>query len=177
MDTLFLVDTSDSTAPIMPPLSSSVADAARALGSKAKQTALWNYSSPLSPGVTKGWRENLGFGDAEMVAQAVAQFGTGGVSQSRSALASAVDAAAEHSQSSGQVRVVLVTTGTESDMDTRTFHQQVAQPRKSVHLSVVHIGRAQPDKAIEDVADTHITVADGTDAKEMKAALEKAAGL
>lgn len=43
-------------------------------------SGLWNYSSPLNPGVTKGWRANcLNFGASRSLLVVILQFGTAGV--------------------------------------------------------------------------------------------------
>ena len=100
-DTLLLLDTSDALAPNFDPVTGAAADAAQSLGEKNKQVALWNYSSPINPGVQVGYRTNLNFGPGADAAGAVTQFGTGGVPQTRSAVIAAVQAAAARGLSFG----------------------------------------------------------------------------
>src|SRR5699024_7602736 len=58
-DTLILFDTSNAMAGQFDPVSGALANTARALSGANKAVALWNYSSPLNPGVTVGYRDNL----------------------------------------------------------------------------------------------------------------------
>src|SRR5699024_8096360 len=57
-DTLILLDTSNAMAGQFDPVSGALANTARALSGANKAVALWNYSSPLNPGVTVGYRDN-----------------------------------------------------------------------------------------------------------------------
>lgn len=177
-NTLILFDTSDSMGGIFAPVSNSLADTARELGAEGKQVAVWNYSSPLTPGVTVGYRSNLSFGSADEAANTVIRFGTGGVPQSRSAVVAAVANASDYANETGQpARVLLVTTGTAQDMDDAAFKEAFnAATQGTVELSVVHVGSGDRDTAIEDVATTVETAADASDRDAVRAALEKAAG-
>ncbi|WIM72470.1 hypothetical protein QP028_16065 [Corynebacterium suedekumii] len=129
VDTLLLFDTSDNTnadfgdGTIHTVGADALAALATALGDEGQQVALWNYSSPLNPGVTNGWRRNISFTDAAESAAAVQRFSTGGVPQSRSALVAATAAAAEQARATGEpARVLLLTTGTAQDMDDAALH-------------------------------------------------------
>lgn len=156
-DTLFLVDTSDSMAPMFPAVQTAVAEAARGIG---KPVALWNYSSPLNPGVVVGYRDNLSFGSADDVAGAVAQLGTGGMPYTRSAV---VAAAATASEVGGNV--VVVTSGTVQDMDDATFAQQLSQ---DAGLYVVHVGNGEQDQALKKAADKYVTTSPDKLAQTLK---------
>lgn len=176
-DTLLLMDTSDAVGPIFAPVSNSVADTARALGADGHQVALWNFSSPLTPGVTQGWRSNTGFGGAEEAANTAVSFGTGGEPQSRSAVLAASRSAAEQAATSGAARVVVVTTGTAADMDEQRFTSRLKELQGDATLSVVHVGQGEVDPALKKTADYHTVVEDGTDAEALKKSLAKASGL
>src|SRR5699024_10377064 len=80
-DTLILLDTSNAMAGQFDPVSGALANTARALSGANKAVALWNYSSPLNPGVTVGYRDNLGFGNGDEAANTIQAFGTGGEPQ------------------------------------------------------------------------------------------------
>ena len=154
-DTLFLVDLSANVAPMLGEVTGAVADVARDLGAQGHSVALWNYSSPLSPGVTVGYRDNLNFGPAEEVATVVDLLGTGGVPQTRSAVVAAVDRVSDRENPAS---VVVVTTGTEQDMDDATFRQALEQVLgDKVSLRVVHLGDEQQDQVLADAAETVAT--------------------
>lgn len=176
-DTLILLDTSNGMADRFEPVTGALADTARALSGTGQSVALWNYSSPLNPGVTVGFRDNLGFGDGEAAANTITNFGTGGVPQSRSAVVAAVDTAADRAADTGSTaRVLLVTTGTEGDMDDAGFTQAFEQAAGgNVELSVVHVGPGEPDAAIKGLADSFEAV-EGTDRAAVASALQEAAG-
>lgn len=182
-DTLLLFDTSDNTtAPfgagtIHTAGADALAGLATALGEDGQQVALWNYSSPLNPGVTNGWRRNISFTDAAESAAAVQRFGTGGVPQSRSALVAAAAAAAEQARATGEpARVLLLTTGTANDMDDTAFTSALDQAvgDADVEISVVHVGDGEPDAALGERADHSETVSDAAD---LESALRSATGL
>ncbi|APT92554.1 hypothetical protein CPHO_06225 [Corynebacterium phocae] len=150
-DTLILLDTSHRMAPFYPAASAELAATAQALGAAGKQVALWNYSSPLNPGITVGYRDNLGFGPAQDVATAVVQFGTGGVPQTRSAVLAAINYAAAVPGS----RIVLVTAGTEADIDEAAFIPALEQALGTgVELAVIHLGQMPVDEVLREHAKT-----------------------
>ena len=167
-NTLFLLDTSDNLAPYFDTVTQGVAEAASAVGAKGSQVALWNYSSPISATATVGFRQNVAYGDAENVAFAVGQFGTGGVPQTRSAVVAALDNATDQTAGSGEnTRVVLITTGTQQDMDDASFAEAAKNARgEGVSLTVVHIGDAEKDVELEKLADVYSTVSNPSDAQE-----------
>lgn len=176
-DTLILLDTSDGLAGQFGPVTGALANTARALAADGQSVALWNYSSPLNPGVTVGFRDNLGFGSGEDAANTITAFGTGGAPQSRSAVVAAVDTATDQAaNTNAPVRVLLVTTGTDADMDDASFAQAYGQAAgDNVELSVVHVGPGEPDSAIEGVASS-FTAVDVNDSTAVADALKAAAG-
>ncbi|MDO5507847.1 MAG: VWA domain-containing protein [Corynebacterium casei] len=176
-DTLILLDTSDGLAGQFESVTGALANTARALAADGQSVALWNYSSPLNPGVTVGFRNNLGFGSGEDAANTITAFGTGGAPQSRSAVVAAVDTATDQAaNTNAPVRVLLVTTGTDADMDDASFAQAYGQAAgDNVELSVVHVGPGEPDSAIEGVASS-FTAVDVNDSTAVADALKAAAG-
>src|SRR5699024_5497112 len=146
-DTLILFDTSNAMAGQFDPVSGALANTARALSGANKAVALWNYSSPLNPGVTVGYRDNLGCGNGDEAANTIQAFGTGAERQTRPAGIAAAAVADAFAQAAGN----------------------------NVELSVVHVGPGAPDAAVEDVA-TEFTSVDGTDSRAVADALKAAAG-
>lgn len=177
-NTLFLLDTSDNLAPYFDEVTQGVAEAASAVGAEGSQVALWNYSSPISATATVGFRQNVAYGDAENVAFAVRQFGTGGVPQTRSAVVAALDNATDQVAESGKdTRVVLITTGTQQDMDDVSFAEALKAARgKGVSLNVLHVGEGEKDAELEKLADSYNTISDPTNVQESKKAIASAAG-
>lgn len=150
-DTLFLLDTSDAMSPYIQDAKDAIADTALGLGAQGKQVGLWNYSSPLNPGVLVGYRQNVTVSpDADSVAIAVRRFLTGGVPQTRQAVAAAVSA---YGQWETNLRVVVVTTGTADAGDDQAFLEAVrGAAGDKVELTVVHVGGGDVDQALESVA-------------------------
>ena len=177
-NTLFLLDTSDNLAPYFDEVTQGVAEAASAVGAEGSQVALWNYSSPISATATVGFRQNVAYGDAENVAFAVRQFGTGGVPQTRSAVVAALDNATDQVAESGKdARVVLITTGTQQDMDDASFAEALKAARgKGVSLRALHVGEGEKDAELEKLADSYSTISDPTNVQESKKAIASAAG-
>ncbi|AKE41176.1 putative secreted protein [Corynebacterium kutscheri] len=153
-DTLYLFDTSASMGTVFETTAQAIADAALAIGAQNHPVALWNYSSPLNPGVTQGWRVNVAFSNGaggNEAATAVTRFGTGGMSYTRSSLHAALSSASAQAQETSRpVRVVLVTTGTD-DTDDLSTSTQTAQAA-GVILDVVHIGTGEQDTAVATAA-------------------------
>ena len=178
-NTLFLLDTSANLTPYFGPVSQGVADAANAAGEDGGQVGLWNYSSPISESATVGYRQNVAYGPAENVAFAVSQFGTGGVPQTRSAVVAALGNAADQAAQTGSdTRVVLVTTGTEQDMDDETFTAALKDARaQGVSLSVVHVGDGEKDATLEQLADVSTAITDPSDSVADAKAISAAAGV
>lgn len=150
-DTLFLYDTSDGMQPFKPAVDAAIGDAAKRITQSGHQVALWNYSSPLNPGVIKGWRNNIAMtGDSDDVANTAKMLGTGGVPQTREALFAA--AAAMH-ELDRDVRIVLITTGTSDDNGASETAQELRDHfGERITLSVVRVGDNPADDVVSDVA-------------------------
>ncbi|MCK7674581.1 hypothetical protein [Corynebacterium pygosceleis] len=162
-DTLVLLDTSRNmdqlidghriageVARLLDPLMLSV-------GRAGGRVALWNYSSPLSPGVTRGWRDNITFLDDSAGANAarvVKGFGTGGQPLTRSAVLAALDSATERATETGEpVRFVIVTSGSEGAVDDRVFRDELAaRTPDRVIPQVVHVGTGPVDPVLAEWA-------------------------
>ena len=172
-NTLFLLDTSDAMAPYIQSAKDAIASAALELGEQDKQVGLWNYSSPLNPGVAVGYRRNITVSpDAESVAVAVRRFLTGGSPQTREAVAAAADT---YGSWDTPVRVVVVTTGTADADDDDAFADDVRQASgDNVQISVVHVGGGEPDAALASVAAATV---DAAQADDIAGAVNRAAGL
>ena len=177
-NTLLLLDTSSSMAPIYGPVSQALGATASDLAADGGAVSLWNYSSPISETATVGYRQNLGFGDGNAVSGTLGGFGTGGVPQTRSAVVAAVANAADQAAGSGdKARVLVVTTGTEQDMDDAQFTAALKDAAsKDVSLSVVHVGEGNVDAALKSAADSFTTVDSAEEAK-LTGAITKAAGV
>ena len=177
-NTLLLLDTSSSMAPIYGPVSQALGTTASDLAADGGAVSLWNYSSPISETATVGYRQNLGFGDGNAVSGTLGGFGTGGVPQTRSAVVAAVaNAAAQAAGSGDKARVLVVTTGTEQDMDDAQFTAALKDAAsKDVSLSVVHVGEGNVDAALKSAADSFTTVDSAEEAK-LTGAITKAAGV
>ena len=177
-NTLLLLDTSTAMAPMYGPVSKALGTTASDLAADGGAVSLWNYSSPISETATVGFRQNLGFGDGNAVSGTLSGFGTGGVPQTRSAVVAAVANAADQAAGSGdKARVLVVTTGTEQDMDDAQFTSALKDATsKDVSLSVVHIGEGNVDAALKSAADSFTTV-DSTDETQLSGTINKAAGI
>lgn len=177
-NTLLLLDTSSSMAPIYGPVSQALGTTASDLAADGGAVSLWNYSSPISETATVGYRQNLGFGDGNAVSGTLGGFGTGGVPQTRSAVVAAVANAGDQAAGSGdKARVLVVTTGTEQDMDDAQFTAALKDAAsKDVSLSVVHVGEGNVDAALKSAADSFTTVDSAEEAK-LTGAITKAAGV
>lgn len=167
LDTLFLYDTSDAMQPFKSAVDTAIRDAAYRVTESGHQVALWNYSSPLNPGVTKGWRSNIAMtSDAEDVAYTASLLGTGGAPQTREALFAAADAMRELDR---DIRIVLITTGTADD-DGSPQAAAALQDRlgERIKLDVVRVGDSPADTAVTDVASV---VKEAPSAEQVSAAL------
>ena len=177
-NTLLLLDTSTAMAPMYGPVSKALGTTASDLAADGGAVSLWNYSSPISETATVGFRQNLGFGDGNAVSGTLSGFGTGGVPQTRSAVVAAVANAADQAAGTGdKARVVVVTTGTEQDMDDAQFTSALKDAAsKDVSLSVVHVGEGSVDAALKSAADSFTSV-DSADETQLSGAINKAAGI
>lgn len=177
-NTLLLLDTSSSMTPFFGPVSQALGTTASDLANDGSTVSLWNYSSPISETATVGFRQNLGFGDGNAVAGTLGGFGTGGVPQTRSAVVAAVANAADQAAGNGdKARVLVVTTGTQQDMDDAQFTAALKDATyKDVSLSVVHVGEGSIDDALKSAADDFTSV-DSADEAKLSGAFNKAVGI
>lgn len=158
--TLLLLDTSERITGRFDAVRDELAGVAAGLTDQGNAVAIWNYSSPINPGVQKGWRRNLTFtDDADAVANVLRQLGTGGVPQTRSAVVAAANTAADQARLADEpVRVLVVTTGTEVDLSDEDFRQALGRAQsENVMIDVIHVGDAPVDQALADVADSSTT--------------------
>lgn len=172
-NTLFLLDTSEAMAPFLEPAADAIGTTALELGGAGKQVGLWNYSSPLNPGVVNGYRQNLTVSpDAESVNIAVHRFLVGGVPQTREALQAA---AADYGSLDNPTRIVLVTTGSADAGDDKAFADAFRQAAgDEVDVTVVHVGEGANDAAVEQVATKQFAA---PSADQIGPAIKQAAGL
>lgn len=177
-NTLLLVDTSANMTAMFDATQQALSGTAGKLSQNNSQVALWNYSSPISEAATVGYRDNLGFGNGAAVPDTLAAFGTGGVPQSRSATIAALNTAADQAAGTNRkARVLLVTTGTELDMDDAQFAAALDGAKSdNVELSVVHVGPGAIDEELKNAADNFTSVDAGTQ-EDLNAAMDKAAGV
>ena len=172
-NTLFLLDTSDAMSPYIQPAKDAIANAALELGAQGKQVGLWNYSSPLNPGVVVGYRQNITVSpDADSVAVAVRRFLTGGVPQTRQAVEAAADA---YGTGDAKTRIVLVTTGTADAGDDNAFENAVrGAAGDKVEITVVRVGEDEADQAVEALSAKAV---DAAQADAIEGAVKQASGL
>lgn len=172
-NTLFLLDTSDAMSPYIQPAKDTIANAALELGAQGKQVGLWNYSSPLNPGVVVGYRQNITVSpDADSVAVAVRRFLTGGVPQTRQAVEAAADA---YGTGDAKTRIVLVTTGTADAGDDNAFENAVrGAAGDKVEITVVRVGEGEADQAVEALSAKAV---DAAQADAIEGAVKQASGL
>ncbi|MCQ9370228.1 VWA domain-containing protein [Corynebacterium sp. 35RC1] len=156
-DVLFLMDTSQGVAGEW--FNAEVAAITRVAAEvgEGRALGLWNYSSPLSEGVTAGWRNNvaLGVGNSADSLRDIAQaFGTGGQPQTRSAVAAALLHAADYAVQTGSgqpVTVLAFTSGTTDEMNVMDV-VPVAQ-QAQVRLVVLSLGANEPDENLAEAAE------------------------
>lgn len=171
-NTLFLLDTSEAMGPFIEPAKDAIGNTALELGGAGKEVGLWNYSSPLTPGVVNGFRQNITVSpDAESVNVAVRRFLVGGVPQTREALQAA---AAVYGNAGAPTRIVLVTSGTADAGDDAAFVEAFRQAAgENLDLTVVRVGEGEPDTALEQIATKHI---DAKTSENIADAVKQAAG-
>ena len=146
-DTLLLLDTSTAMAEFLPAQVEALKKRAAEVVSNGHKVALWNYSSPLNPGVTQGWRNNVSFtDDLSLIDATLDGFQTGGLSQTRPALINAMQATADH----GGGQVYLVTTGSVGFYDDDSFSQMLdAFNDSAVTVAAQHVGPGAHDKVLD----------------------------
>lgn len=174
MDTLFLLDTSEAMAPFAGSATEGIGQAAGTLVDGGNRVGLWNYSSPMSPGVTQGFRTNLALGsDAASVAAVAGGFINGGEPRTHEALAAALAYAQGAKDGDQPVRVVLITSGTaDAGGDIGAAIEQAKEA--GVELSIVHVGEAGEDTDLSAKA-SHVGNAPSAD--EISDAITVAAGV
>ncbi|QGU07327.1 hypothetical protein COCCU_06965 [Corynebacterium occultum] len=155
VDTLFLLDTSAQMNSDFGDRSrfeagaATIADIAPRLGATGRASSLWNYSSPINPGVTKGYRTNLGFGRGTTVANSVQLLGTAGVPQTRDALAAALQVAGDRArETNAPAKVMLFTSGTADDMSDEQFQSLLDSLPGNVELAAFHLGPGEIDPVL-----------------------------
>lgn len=146
-DTLLLLDTSTAMAEFLPAQVEALKKRAAEVVSNGHKVALWNYSSPLNPGVTQGWRNNVSFtDDLSLIDATLDGFQTGGLPQTRPALINAMQATADH----GGGQVYLVTTGSVGFYDDDSFSQMLdAFNDSAVTVAAQHVGPGADDKVLD----------------------------
>lgn len=172
--TLFLLDTSealgaqgDAEGSWFSYATSAIAENALAVGREGFNVGLWNYSSPLTPGVVNGYRSNLYLGTdptGQRTAAAVRAFGYGGEPYTRAALYAAVGHAVDFAAVIDQpVTVVLVSTGTTDEMDEAELTSLLERAAQgNVSVKVVEIETTNPSDATLLAATNGTRVASGT---------------
>lgn len=146
-DTLLLLDTSTAMTEFLPAQVEALKKRAAEVVSNGHKVALWNYSSPLNPGVTQGWRNNVSFtNDLSLIDATLDGFQTGGLPQTRPALINAMQATADH----GGGQVYLVTTGSVGFYDDDSFSQMLdAFNDSAVTVAAQHVGPGAHDKVLD----------------------------
>ena len=159
--------------PYIQPAKDAIANTALELGAQGKQVGLWNYSSPLNPGVVVGYRQNITVSpDADSVAVAVRRFLTGGVPQTRQAVEAAAGA---YGTGDEKTRIVLVTTGTADAGDDNAFEDAVrGAAGDKVEITVVRVGEGEADQAVEALSAKAV---DAAQADAIEGAVKQASGL
>lgn len=153
-NTLIVLDTSSNVAGQW--LDAEVAAAGEIAEAAAGEHALglWNYSSPLNPGVTQGWRTNIALAQgvtAQQVSDTASQFGTGGQPQTRSAANAALQSAIEYAEATGEsVTVVLFTSGTSDSGSVEDLASRAADA--GVRLQAYALGDAANDQDLQAAA-------------------------
>lgn len=153
VSTLFLMDTSGSMGLVegektrMDRAQELAAAGLTDAGADGARVGLWNYSSPQSAGVTKGWRDNVPLGqndDGHQSAQAVQALGFGGATWTYQAVLAALAHATEAYDDGGVNRIVLLTDGPDDSGATAEQFlselQQAMDPKRPVQIDVVLLG-------------------------------------
>lgn len=172
-DTLFVLDTSTGMTEYATAAEEGISEAAQTLAAEGHRVGLWNYSSPLSPGVTKGYRANVALvNDGAQIAATVTRFLNDGSPQTREAVLAAVDYAQTQASADNPVRIVLITSGTaDSATSIADVVKQVSE--SNVELTVVHVGDSEQDQEVASAAKSTSTAAN---AGEVTSAIKRAAG-
>lgn len=173
--TLFLLDTSANMSEFNDPAADVIDAAVGDITGAGHEVALWNYSSPLTPGVTKGYRGNVAFtGDADSVAGTAHRFINDGQPQTREAVGAAVAYAETEATTDAPVRIVLITSGSADAADEYAVQALDEAKDKGVSLSIVRVGDGEADDQLADAAEF---TTDATTPDDLDAAIRAAAGL
>lgn len=156
-DTLFLLDTSEKMAPSIAKVSHELSTRATKLGTRGHHVGMWNYSSPLSTTMKRGWRSNVPLSDdtaGANAAKAVTGFGTGGQPQTHEAIVAAMSYAQRVAfENNQQVKIILIATGTSDAGSQGPLDKALkdVDPGR-VRLHVVHVGDDAPDHELDVLA-------------------------
>lgn len=174
-NTLFLLDTSEAMSEYNDIAAEAIDDAIGELTSAGHSVALWNYSSPLSPGVNKGHRANVAFTtDQDALTGTASRFINDGTPLTREAISAAVDYAESEATPDQPVRIVLITSGTADSGDTNPEQTLEEAASRGVSLSIVNVGDGEPDSLLGSAAE--FTTA-ATTADQLAPAIRAASGL
>lgn len=173
--TLFLLDTSAAMSEFNDPAAEAIDAAVGEITGAGHEVALWNYSSPLTPGVTQGYRTNVAFtSDADSVTGTAFRFLNDGQPQTREAVAAAVAYAESEAAPDAPVRIVLITSGS-SDIADEYAEQALAEAKdKGVSLTIVRAGDGEADEKLAEAAEF---TADAASPDDLDAAIRSAAGV
>ncbi|WP_296144887.1 vWA domain-containing protein [uncultured Corynebacterium sp.] len=173
--TLFLLDTSANMSEFNDPAAEVIDAAVGDITGAGHEVALWNYSSPLTPGVTKGYRGNVAFtGDADSVTGTAHRFINDGQPQTREAVGAAVAYAETEATTDAPVRIVLITSGSADAADEYAVQALDEAKDKGVSLSIVRVGDGDTDDELADAAEF---TTDASTPDDLDAAIRAAAGL
>ncbi|MGD7001344.1 hypothetical protein [Corynebacterium halotolerans] len=155
VDTLFLLDTSGQMNSDFGDRSrfeagaAAISQVAPRLGETGHASSLWNYSSPINPGVMVGYRQNLGFGRGTEVANSVQLLGTAGMPQTREAVTAALQTATDRATEFNiPVKVMVITSGTDDTMSDADFQAVLDNLPANVQLSAFHLGPGEFDPVL-----------------------------
>ena len=165
-DTLLLLDTSEAMSETMGDQSvfsqtvQLLDPHIRQVAENGGHTALWNYSSPRSSGVSKGWRSNVPFSDqskGENVISTMQQFGLGGEPWTRSSVLAALATAAENARVTGKpTHIILVTSGTADRISVHDLWNDLEKFHDAdVHVHVIHVGDDPVDESLASWSKEH----------------------
>lgn len=173
--TLFLLDTSANMSEFNDPAAEVIDAVVGDITGAGHEVALWNYSSPLTPGVSKGYRANVAFtGDADSVTGTAHRFINDGQPQTREAVGAAVDYAETEATTDAPVRIVLITSGSADAADEYAVQALDEAKDKGVSLSIVRVGGGDTDDELADAAEF---TTDASTPDDLDAAIRAAAGL
>lgn len=159
-DTLLLLDASEAMGPHFAEVTHGLSESAVKLGANGHHVGLWNYSSPQSAGVTRGWRNNVALDDASQganAAHALTLLGYGGSPQTHEAVVASLSYAQRVAfESHKPVKVVLVTTGTADKGSQGALDaalKDIDPARVSLH--VIRVGNGAADDELAGWAGAH----------------------